>query len=59
MWAIFGYKENDNFGDFLAEAKTKEDLKAIEDLAKAQGYVKFSYSCADGSMPNFTNTINI
>ena len=59
MWALFGYKENDNMGEFLAERRTKEELKEIEELAKDRGYVKFSYSHADGTMPDFTNTVTI
>jgi len=59
MWALFGYKENDLFGDFLAERETKKELEEIEKSAKEQGYVKFSYSHADGTMPDFTNTVTI
>ena len=57
MWALFGYKENDNMGDFLAERNTKEELKEVEDLAKTHGYVKFSYSHADGTLPIFSDTV--
>lgn len=57
-WAIFGYNEDNPYGKFLGEANSKEELKPIEDLARSKGFKKFSYSHADGSMPDFTKTIN-
>ena len=60
MYAIFGYKgDKDNFGSFLAEVKTKEEQEQVEEKAKAEGYTKFSYSCPDGSMPDFTKAIRV
>ena len=59
MWALFGYKEGDLYGDFLAERSTKEELKCIEKLAIEHGYIKFNYSHADGTLPDFTKAITI
>jgi len=58
-WALFGYNEEHPYGTFLGEANTKEELKPIEDLAREKGFEKFSYSHADGSMPDFTKAINL
>jgi hypothetical protein len=58
-WALFGYKSNADLGDCLGERNTKEELKPIEDEARKNGYIKFSYSHFDGSMPDFTKTINL
>jgi hypothetical protein len=58
-WALFGYKENDFIGDFIAEANTKSELDKAVELAKEQGYITFTYSHADGAIPEFTKTLNI
>ena len=59
MWALFGYKEGDLYEDFLAEKNTKEELKVVEVWAIEHGYIKFNYSRADGTLPDFTKAITI
>jgi hypothetical protein len=59
MWALFGYSIKEPYGQFLAERKTKEELEDIENKAKEQGYTSFSYSHADGSMPDFIKAITV
>lgn len=60
-WAIFGYNEENPYGEFLGEANSKEELKPIEDLARLNGFVKFSYSHYEGAITkdDFIKTINI
>ena len=57
--ALFGYKENDNLGDFIAESNSIEKLKEIEKKAATAGYIKFQYVYADGTKPNFTASVNL
>lgn len=56
-WALYGYKDESPYGEFLGEARTKEDLKQKAEQAIANGY-RIQYVHADGSLPDFTKTIN-
>jgi hypothetical protein len=57
-WALFGYNKDNPLGEFIAEARTKEELKEAETRALQQGYT-VQYVHADGSKPNFIKAITV
>ena len=55
-WALYGYNANDNYGDFIGERESKEEILALQKSVQEK-FTRFSISHFDGSMPDFTKTI--